>query len=96
VQPYKHATQSGITQIAFHFEKPMVVTNVGGLPEVVPDGKVGFVAKPEATSIADAIVKFYQPDSIPDLLPNILREKRKYTWDAFTRVVMDAVSPDNK
>ncbi len=45
VQPYKHATQSGITQVAYHFEKPMVVTNVGGLAEVVPDGKVGFVAE---------------------------------------------------
>lgn len=91
VQPYKHATQSGITQIAYHFEKPMVVTNVGGLAEVVPDGKVGFVAEPEPTSIADAILKFYQPDSIPNLKENILTEKKKYSWDAFTDVMMNAV-----
>ena len=91
VQPYKHATQSGITQIAFHFEKPMVVTNVGGLAEVVPDGKVGFIAEPNPTSIADAILKFYQPNSIPDLHQNILNEKKKYTWDTFTEVMMEAV-----
>ncbi|MCF8448280.1 MAG: glycosyltransferase [Taibaiella sp.] len=91
VQPYKHATQSGITQIAFHFEKPMVVTNVGGLAEVVPDGKVGFVAEPNPTAIADAILKFYEPDSIPDLHKNILAEKQKYTWETFTDVMMKAV-----
>ncbi len=93
VQPYKHATQSGITQIAFHFEKPMVVTNVGGLAEVVPDGKVGFVAEPNPTAIADAILKFYEPDSIPGLHENILNEKKKYSWDTFTEVMMKAVYP---
>ena len=91
VQPYKHATQSGITQVAYHFEKPMVVTNVGGLPEVVPDGKVGFVAEPEPASVADAILRFYEPDSIPDLHKNILNEKKKYLWDTFTKVMMAAV-----
>jgi len=91
VQPYKHATQSGITQIAYHFEKPMVVTNVGGLAEVVPDGKVGFVAEPNPTAIAEAILKFYQPGSIPDMHQNILHEKKKYTWDIFTEVMMGAV-----
>ncbi len=82
VQPYKSATQSGITQIAYHFEKPMIVTRVGGLPEVVPDGKVGYVAEPEAASIADAIVRFYETE-LPDMLQNILEEKRKYSWEVF-------------
>ncbi len=81
VQPYRTATQSGITQVAYHFEKPMVVTNVGGLAEVVPDGKVGFVAEPDATSIADAIIKFYTPASLPNLQENIATEKQKYSWD---------------
>lgn len=91
VQPYKHATQSGITQIAYHFEKPMVVTNVGGLAEVVPDGKVGFIAEPNPASIADAILKFYEPDSIPHLHQNILNEKKKYSWETFTKVMMEGV-----
>lgn len=90
VQPYKHATQSGITQIAFHFEKPMVVTNVGGLAEVVPDGKVGYVAEPNPTAIADAILKFYSAP-IPNLHENILSEKKKYSWDTFTDMMMSAV-----
>ncbi len=92
VQPYKHATQSGITQIAFHFGKPMVVTNVGGLAEVVPDGKVGFVAEPDPSSIADAIMRFQQPDALPDFEQNIADERRKYSWDTFTEVLMKAVA----
>lgn len=81
VQPYRTATQSGITQVAYHFEKPMVVTNVGGLAEVVPDGKVGFIAEPDSTSIANAVVKFYETGSLPDLQQNIATEKQKYSWD---------------
>lgn len=96
VQPYKHATQSGITQIAYHFEKPMIVTNVGGLVEVVPDGKVGFVAEPDPTSVADAILKFYTPGAIADLHNNILEEKRKYSWPVFTEAMMKAVFGDKK
>jgi glycosyltransferase involved in cell wall biosynthesis len=57
-QPYKTATQSGITQIAYHFERPMLVTDVGGLAEIVPHGKVGYVVKPDVAEIADALVDF--------------------------------------
>ena len=91
VQPYKHATQSGITQVAYHFEKPMIVTNVGGLPEVVPDGKVGFVAEPDPTSIADSVLRFYTPGAIPGLQEHILTEKKKYSWDTFTKALLGAV-----
>ena len=52
VQPYRSATQSGVTQIAYHFEKPMLVTDVGGLREIVPDGKCGYVVKPDPKEIA--------------------------------------------
>jgi glycosyltransferase involved in cell wall biosynthesis len=90
VQPYKNATQSGITLVAYHFEKPMIVTNVGGLPEIVPDGKAGFVTAPDATEIASAILKFYEPNSIPTLEENLLTEKRKYSWDHFTKQLLAA------
>ena len=89
VQPYRSATQSGITQVAYHFEKPMVVTNVGGLHEVVPNGKVGFVAAPQSASVADAIVKFFQPGSISELKQNLLEEKKKYSWEVFVDVLME-------
>jgi len=59
VQPYRSATQSGVTQIAYHFEKPMLVTDVGGLSEIVPNGKVGYVVQPNAMAIAGAINDFY-------------------------------------
>jgi glycosyltransferase involved in cell wall biosynthesis len=89
VQPYRTATQSGITQIAYHFEKPMVVTNVGGLAETVPDGQVGFVAEPDAASIAAAIRKFYEPGALPDFAEAVRREKQKYTWDTFLERLLD-------
>lgn len=84
VQPYRTATQSGITQVAYHFEKPMVVTNVGGLAEVVPDGRVGFVTQPDPTEIATAIVRFFE-EGIPNLQENIHAEKQKYSWDTFLK-----------
>src|SRR5438045_6109483 len=60
IQPYKNATQSGVTPLAYHFEKPMVVTKVGGLPSLVPHEKVGLVAEPQPMAIAEAILRFYQ------------------------------------
>ena len=83
-QPYKTATQSGITQIAYHFERPMLVTNVGGLAEIVPHGKVGYVVKPEASDIADALVDFVGNHSDTDFREGILEEKTKYAWSNMT------------
>ncbi|MFN8298317.1 MAG: glycosyltransferase [Chitinophagales bacterium] len=80
VQPYKHATQSGVTQICYHFDRPMLVTNVGGLPEMVPDGKVGYVVEPAPKSIADAIVDFYANHRELRFRDNIRLEKKKYAW----------------
>ena len=80
VQPYKHATQSGVTQICYHFDRPMLVTNVGGLPEIVPHGKVGYVVEPNPKDIADAIVDFYQNHREFVMRDNIKIEKKKYTW----------------
>ena len=80
VQPYKTATQSGVTQIAYHFDKPMVVTNVGGLPEMCPDGKVGYVVEPKAGAIASAIERFYTDTDHDAMHANILQEKKKYSW----------------
>jgi glycosyltransferase involved in cell wall biosynthesis len=88
VQPYRNATQSGITQVAYHFEKPMVVTNVGGLPELVPDGKVGYVTEPDPTAIADAILKFYREGDTKRFTAALQEEKKKYSWDYFTKSLL--------
>lgn len=86
-QPYKTATQSGVTQIAFHFERPMLVTNVGGLPEIVPDGKVGFVVAPDARQIADALVRFYEEGWADRLGEGVRQEKQKYLWSNMTEAI---------
>lgn len=89
VQPYRTATQSGISQIAYHFEKPMIVTHVGGLPEIVPDGKVGFVTEVTPLAIADAILRFYTHHLESEFRTNIKAEKRKYSWHHFTGQIME-------
>lgn len=91
VQPYKTATQSGISQMAYHFEKPMVVTAVGGLPEIVPHGKVGYVVPIDAAAVADAVIDFFTKKQLSDFLPSIKEEKKKYTWENFCAVVKDFV-----
>lgn len=90
VQPYKTATQSGVTQVAYHFNKPMVVTNVGGLKEMIPDGKVGFVVKPDAKILASAIARFFYENKEAEFKSNMAIEKQKYSWpllvNAFERL----------
>lgn len=82
-QPYKTATQSGVTQIAFHFEKAMLVTNVGGLAEIVPDGKIGYVVEPDKKPIADALRNFFEKNKREEFEHNIVEEKQKYSWSRF-------------
>lgn len=87
IQPYKNATQSGVTPLAYHFEKPMIVTNVGGLPSLVPHEKAGLVCGPEPKSIADAILKFYQLGE-DYFIPHLRNEKQKYSWSILTSAVL--------
>lgn len=91
VQPYKHATQSGVTQICYHFNKPMLVTNVGGLPEIVPNNKVGFVVEPNEQEVANAILKFYNENKETEFMQNILEEKKKYSWQVMVEKVKSLV-----
>jgi len=80
VQPYKSATQSGVTQIGYHFNKPMLVTNVGGLSEIIPDGIIGYVVEPDSLNIADALVDFYTNERMAEFEINIVDEKKKFSW----------------
>lgn len=79
VLPYRDATQSGIAPIAYHFELPMIATNVGGLPDTIEDGKTGLLCKPDAHSLADIILKFYTMGR-EQFAPYIREEKKKYSW----------------
>ncbi|MCC9136127.1 glycosyltransferase [Pontibacter silvestris] len=87
VQPYKHATQSGVTQVAYHFDKPMVVTNVGGLAELIPAGEVGYVVAPEPDAIANAISEFYASDKASFFAQNIKHHKKQFSWNNFVKGV---------
>jgi glycosyltransferase involved in cell wall biosynthesis len=91
VQPYKTATQSGVTQVAYHFEKPMLVTRVGGLPEIVPDGRVGYAVEPTPTAIADALVDFVTVDHSETFAAGIREEKAKYAWSNMSRAVLEVL-----
>jgi glycosyltransferase involved in cell wall biosynthesis len=87
-QTYKTATQSGVTQIAYHFHKPMLVTNVGGLSEIVPHGRVGYVTNKEPLQIAQAINSFYTDEKEQEFTQNIIIEKEKYSWNNFVKELL--------
>ena len=81
VQPYKTATQSGVTQIAYQFCVPMVVTKVGGLAEIVPDGRVGYVCEPTPEGVAGAIERMYEGDTFQRFRENCVEERRRFSWE---------------
>lgn len=91
VQPYKSATQSGVTQIAFQYEKPMVVTDVGGLSEIVSNGKCGYVVKPEIAEIANAIIDYFDNNRKEYFTQGIKEQKEKFSWDKMTATILSLI-----
>ncbi len=87
VLPYKTATQSGVTQIAFHFERPMLVTDVGGLAEIVKHGKSGFVCQPNPQSLADSLFDFCENRT--DFSESLIEEKKKFSWASMTNAIRE-------
>jgi glycosyltransferase involved in cell wall biosynthesis len=87
IQPYRNATQSGVTPLAYHFNKPMLVTNVGGLPSLVLDYKVGLIAEPNAQSIAGKILELYGLGE-DHFLPHLREEKKKYSWEILVETIL--------
>lgn len=88
IQPYRHATQSGVTPLAYHFEKPMIVTNVGGLPLLVPHEKVGLVVEPTPEAIAEGILLFYKTGE-KYFIPHLRTEKQKYSWRRIVEAIKE-------
>ncbi len=90
VQPYITATQSGVAQVAFHFEKPLIITDVGGLAEIVGHEEAGLVVPPEdPQAIASAVVRFFQEDLQARLSNGVQRKKRAHSWDHFCDALED-------
>jgi glycosyltransferase involved in cell wall biosynthesis len=86
VQPYRNATQSGVTPLAYHFEKPMIVTNVGSLPVYVPHEKAGLVARPDPASIAAAIQRYFELGE-SYFIPHLRSEKQKFSWKNLVKAI---------
>jgi len=89
VQPYKSATQSGVTQIAFQFDKPMLVTDVGGLKEIVRHGKCGYVVEPDPKLVADAIIDYFDNSRIHTFTENVRKQKAEFSWSKMTDAVTE-------
>lgn len=88
IQPYRNATQSGVTPLAYHFEKPMIVTNVGSLPDLVPDRKAGLVCEPEPASLAAAVSTYFQLGE-QHFIPHLREEKIKYSWEKLSSALLN-------
>jgi len=86
-QTYKSATQSGVTQIAYHFEKPMLVTDVGGLAEIVPHQKVGYIAKIDSEDVANCLNDFFENHREEEFSKNVATEKEKFGWDKMIEAI---------
>lgn len=88
VLPYESATQSGIVQIAYGFGKPVVVTDVGGLPDVVSDNKTGYVVPPQdAGALANAVVRYFTENKEGEFAQNIAAEAYRFSWERMGEVV---------
>ncbi|MBQ0137360.1 MAG: glycosyltransferase [Bacteroidales bacterium] len=92
VQPYKSATQSGVTQVAFHFEKPILVTNVGGLGEIVHHGKMGYAVAPDSQEIAECMEDYFAHNRQTAFTAYLQKEKVKYGWDRMTQAFVQLMN----
>ena len=91
IQPYLNATQSGVTQIAYYYNKPMIVTNVGGLAELVPNNKVGFVCEVDKEQIVQAIFNYYTQQKEQAFAQAMEHEKQRFTWPNLCNQLLNLV-----
>jgi len=87
--PYRSATQSGVTQVSFHFEVPTLVTNVGGLGEIIPDKVAGYVVEPNGKEIAQGINDYFENNRMQQFTEGMKKEKEKYDWRIFVDEVVN-------
>jgi glycosyltransferase involved in cell wall biosynthesis len=88
IQPYKTATQSGISQLAYHFELPMIVTNVGGLPEIIQNGKSGMISEVDPQALAQCIAQYFQNQNVETFKEGLRQAKKDFSWDIFVNKLL--------
>lgn len=92
VLPYRSATQSGVTQIAYHFDLPMIVSNVGALPDMVSNEKLGLVVEPDLSDFSSAINRFIEDNLSQKYTGNFAEEKQKFSWHSFNEEILNLYS----
>ncbi|MDC0584275.1 glycosyltransferase [Bacteroidales bacterium] len=95
-QTYLSASQSGVTQIAYQFDCPMLVTNVGGLSSMVANNKVGYVAPKDPWKIASLIEDYFEQEKAQSFIENIQKEKHKFSWDSFVDNALAFITESKK
>lgn len=86
--PYRSATQSGVTQVSFHFEVPTLVTNVGGLGEIIPHNVAGYVVEPNSQAIASSLEDYFENNKEQAFTEGMKQEKQKYEWSIFVNEII--------
>ena len=89
---YKSATQSGVTQVAYHVNKPMLVTNVGGLPEIVTHQKSGYVVNINTEEIKDAIDDFFENKRLDEMTEGVKEDKKRFSWGIMYKAIMQLMN----
>lgn len=96
VLPYKTATQSGVTQIAYNFRTPIIVTDVGGLKEIVPDGVVGYVVDSSVEGVVDGLNRIYEQGRLDEFTHNMEHERKRFSWAAMCDKIEEVYHLTNK
>ena len=93
VLPYRTATGTGVIPIAYHYGRPVIATDVGGLPDVVQDGKTGLIIPPDSPrALADAIVKLGEMNA--DMVRTAISEfKKAMSWDGLAEHLLRRLDP---
>lgn len=86
-QTYKSATQSGVSQVAYHFDVPMLITNVGGLSELVPHDVAGWVSEPNIKSISEGLVEVFKADRLRHYQKNLPAIKSEFSWEKMVKAL---------
>jgi glycosyltransferase involved in cell wall biosynthesis len=90
--PYRSATQSGVTQIAYNFDVPMIATNVGGLGEIVLDGQTGIVCEPSVEGVAEAVERFYDEHLGEQFVANMPEAKKRFSWESAVEALVECAN----
>jgi len=88
-QTYRKATNSGVSMIGYYYNKPMLVTAVGGLAEIVPDKLCGYCVPVEIDQISNSLVDYFENGKEKMFVQNVKEERKKYEWSSFINTLLN-------